>query len=77
MAGLPGGSRGRGVYLGYIAYAAGGLETDYRTEVFWRGAVCVAGSALVVVGALLLERALRLPDIEDDDLDEATDERQT
>ena len=28
--------------------------------------VVVAGSALVVVGALLLERVLRLPDTEDD-----------
>jgi hypothetical protein len=77
VAGSRAGALVGGIYLGYIAYAAGGLETDFRTEIFWRGALCVAGSALVVVGALLLERVLRLPDIEDDDLDEARDERQT
>ena len=76
VAGSRAGALVGGVYLGYITYAAGNLETDLRHQVFWRGAACVAGSALVVVGALLLERALRLPDSEDD-LDAASDEHRT
>jgi len=76
VAGSRAGTLVGGIYLGYIAYAPGDLETDFRHEVFWRGALCVVGSALVVIGALLLERTLRLPDVEDD-LDEASDERLT
>jgi hypothetical protein len=76
VAGSRAGTLVGGVYLGYIAYAAGDLNTDFRHEVFWRGVACVAGAALVVVGALLLERVLRLPDTEDD-LDAASDEHRS
>ena len=51
-----------GGYLGYAAFVLADLDTDYRKELLLRCALCVLGAVVVVVGALLLERVLRLPD---------------
>jgi hypothetical protein len=67
LAGSRAGALVGGAYLGYTAYVAGDLSTSFRVDIFWRGAACVAGAAILVVGALLLERALRLPDPMDPD----------
>ncbi len=56
-----------GGYAGYALFLLGDLTTDYRKELVLRCALCVLGAIVVVVGALLLERALRLPE----DTDEA------
>jgi hypothetical protein len=51
-----------GTYAGYAAFVLGDLTTDYRRQVVLRSALCVLGAVVVVIGALLLERALRLPE---------------
>jgi Protein of unknown function (DUF3180) len=72
LAGSRAGALVAGAYLGYSTYVAGDLSTNFRERVFWRGATCAAAAALLVVGALLLERALRLPELDDSD-DDADD----
>jgi Protein of unknown function (DUF3180) len=67
LAGSRAGALVGGAYLGYTAYVAGDLSTDFRQHVLWRGAACVLGAVVVVVGSLLLERTLRLPDSETKD----------
>jgi Protein of unknown function (DUF3180) len=67
LAGSRAGALVSGAYLGYTAFVAGDLSTDFRRDVLWRGGACVLGAAVLVVGSLLLERALRLPDSEPDD----------
>jgi Protein of unknown function (DUF3180) len=67
LAGSRAGALVGGAYLGYAAYVAGDLATDYRREVLWRSVACVGGAAVVVIGSLLLERALRLPESEPSD----------
>src|SRR5262249_12690438 len=59
-----------GAFLGYPAYGAPALSTDYRQSLVLRGAACIVGAVLVVVGSLLLERTLRLPDSDDSRDDE-------
>ena len=56
-----------GGYAGYALFLLGDLTTAYRKEVALRCGLCVLGAVLVVAGALLLERVLRLPE----DIDEA------
>ncbi len=56
-----------GGYAGYALFLLVDLSTDYRKEVALRCGLCVLGGVLVVTGALLLERVLRLPE----DIDEA------
>lgn len=56
-----------GGYAGYAVFLLGDLTTDYRKQVALRCAFCVLGAVVLVVGALLLERVLRLPE----DTDEA------
>ncbi len=56
-----------GGYSGYALFLVGDLTTDYRKEVVLRCVLCVLGAVVVVMGALLLERVLRLPE----DIDEA------
>lgn len=51
-----------GGYAGYAVFLLGDLTTDYRKQVVLRCAFCVLGAVVVVVGALLLERVLRLPE---------------
>jgi hypothetical protein len=67
LAGSRAGALVGGAYLGYAAYVAADLATDYRREVLWRSTACVGGAAVVVIGSLLLERALRLPESEPSD----------
>jgi hypothetical protein len=67
LAGSRAGALVGGAYLGYTAFVVGDLSNHFRREVVWRGAACVAAAAVVVVGSLLLERALRLPDSEPTD----------
>ena len=52
-----------GAYLGYTAYVATDLSTDFRQGVLiaWL-ALCRWRGASLVVGSLLLERTLRLPE---------------
>jgi Protein of unknown function (DUF3180) len=51
-----------GGYAGYAVFLLGDLTTDYRKQVVLRCSFCVLGAVVVVIGALLLERALRLPE---------------
>jgi Protein of unknown function (DUF3180) len=67
LAGSRAGALVGGAYLGYSVFVASDLSTHFRHDVLWRGVGCVAGAAVVVVGSLLLERALRLPDAEPTD----------
>ena len=64
---LAGRCRGRRRLCGLRALPARRPSTDYRKEVALRCGLCVLGAVVVVVGALLLERVLRLPE----DIDEA------
>ena len=56
-----------GGYLGYGAFVLGDLGTAYRKELLLHSGLCVLGAVVVIVGALFLERVLRLPE----DTDEA------
>jgi hypothetical protein len=51
-----------GGYLGFIAALAGELDTDYGRERAIYAGLTVVASVALVVAALLLERACRLPD---------------
>lgn len=51
-----------GGYAGYALFLVADLGTPYRKEVAVRCGLCVLGAVVLVVGALLLERALRLPE---------------
>ena len=62
VAGSRAGALVAGAYLGYTAYVATDLSTDFRQGVFIRGLACAAGAVVLVVGSLLLERTLRLPE---------------
>jgi hypothetical protein len=62
VAGSRAGALVAGAYLGYTAYVATDLSTDFRQGVLVRGLACAAGAIVVIVGSLLLERTLRLPD---------------
>ena len=55
-----------GGYAGYAVFLLGDLTTDYRKQVVLRCAFCVLGAVVLVVGALLLERVLRLPEDSDE-----------
>jgi Protein of unknown function (DUF3180) len=55
-----------GGYLGYGAFVLGDLGTAYRKEILLHSGLCIVGAVLVVVGALLLERVLRLPEDSDE-----------
>ena len=62
VAGSRAGALVAGAYLGYTAYVATDLSTDFRQGVLVRGLACAAGAVVLVVGSLLLERTLRLPE---------------
>ncbi len=55
-----------GGYAGYALFVLGDLDTSYRKDVALRCGLCVIGAVVLVIGALLLERALRLPEDSED-----------
>lgn len=55
-----------GAYTGYALFLVADLTTSYRKDVALRCGLCVLGAVVVVIGALLLERALRLPEDSED-----------
>jgi Protein of unknown function (DUF3180) len=57
-----------GGYAGYAGFLLPELTTAYRREVAFHCLLCVLGAVTVIIGAILLERALRLPE----DIDEVS-----
>jgi nitrate/nitrite transporter NarK len=59
------GSAVGGGYLGYALVVAIQVHTDYKSESLVHSLVCVAAAVVIVVGALLLEHVLSLPEGDD------------
>ncbi len=55
-----------GGYGGYALFLLGDLSTDYRKDVAFRCLLCVVGAVVLIVGALLLEHVLRIPEDHDE-----------
>lgn len=62
-----------GGYAGYALSFASDLDTAFGQERFIRAGAAVVAAVVLLVAALLLERACELPDHGDDDRDRCTD----